>query len=54
MPKPKSRKQKYPDLDRVKQPIPDSAYEKMPTRWAGEAERRKTSRARKPMRREGG
>ena len=56
MPKPRQqkRKQKYPDLNRVEQPIPDSAYKKMPTRWAGESERRKVSRARKPMRREGG
>ena len=56
MPKPRKqkRKQKYPDLDRVEQLIPDSAYKKMPTRWAGESERRKVSRARKPMRHEGG
>ena len=56
MPKPRkpSRRQKYPDLNRVEQPIPDSAYKKMPTRWAGESERRKVSRARKPLRREGG
>ena len=56
MPKPRkqTRRQKYPDLNRVEQPIPDSAYNEMPTRWAGESERRKTSRSRKPMRREGG
>ena len=53
-PRRKSRRQKYPDLNRVEQPIPDSAYKKMPTRWAGEPERRKVSRARKPVRREGG
>jgi hypothetical protein len=53
MPK-RRRQQKYPDLNRVSQPIPDSAYKKMPARWVGESERRKVSRARKPQSREGG